>query len=227
MANVDSVDINVRGKSGHGAYPHKTKDPIVIAAAIIMQLQTIVSREISPLESAVVTVGSIHGGTKHNIISNQVKLQLTVRSYSDESRHLLLKRIKEISEGIARTAGLPEDLLPLVEVKEENTPSVYNEPVFTKQITANLKRVLGDKNIIEALPVMAGEDFGRFGRTKEKIPGTLLWLGAVDPQTYQQAKKSQESLPSLHSSKFAPSAELTITTGVKGMTESALMLLKK
>jgi amidohydrolase len=227
MANVDSVDVNVKGKGGHGAYPHKTKDPIVIAAAIIMQLQTIVSRELSPLDSAVITVGSIHGGTKHNIISNEVKLQLTVRSYADETRSYLLNRIKEISEGVARTAGLPEELLPTVEVKAEHTPSVYNEPEYTKKIAANLKRVLGDKNIVEASPVMAGEDFGRFGRTKEKIPSTLLWLGAVEPQTYKKAKELQQSLPSLHSAKFAPSAKITITTGVKGMTESALMLLKK
>ncbi|MGB0495884.1 MAG: M20 metallopeptidase family protein [Kangiellaceae bacterium] len=227
MANVDSVDIIVKGKGGHGAYPHKTKDPIVIAAAIIMQLQTIVSRELSPLDSAVVTIGSIHGGTKHNIISNQVKLQLTVRSYADETRSYLLNRIKEISEGVAHTAGMPDDLLPKVEVKAEHTPSVYNEPKYTKSITTNLKRTLGNENVVEVSPVMAGEDFGRYGRTKEKIPSTLLWLGAVDPNVYQRAKKEKQSLPSLHSAKFAPLPELTISTGVKGMTESALMLLKK
>ncbi|MGD8617514.1 MAG: amidohydrolase [Gammaproteobacteria bacterium] len=127
MANVDSVDINVRGIGGHGVYPPKTTDPVVLAAQLLLQLQTIVSRETSPMESAVITVGSIHGGSKHNIVGESVRLQLTVRSYSDETREYLLRRIREISFGLARTAGLPEDLLPEVRIKDEYTPSVYND----------------------------------------------------------------------------------------------------
>jgi len=227
MANVDSVDIDVKGIGGHGAYPHKTKDPVVMAAEIVLKLQTIVSREMSPLDSSVITVGSIHGGTKHNIIGNDVKLQLTVRSYSDESRDFLLKRIKQVSEGVARTAGMEEQFLPVVTVKEEYTPSVYNEPAFTQTVVDNLAEVIGKDNVVPVLPVMAGEDFSRFGRTKEKVPSTLLWLGAVNPQKYKKAKQEGVSLPSLHSEKFAPDAKPTILTGVVGMTQNALNLLRK
>ncbi len=227
MANVDSVDVLVKGIGGHGAYPHNTKDPVVMAAEIIVKLQTIVSREISPLESAVITVGSIHGGTKHNIIGNEVKLQLTVRSYSDQSRDFLLQRIKQISHGIAKTAGMPDELLPEVVVKQEYTPSVYNQPEFTQQVVDNLAQAIGKANVVAVDPVMAGEDFSRYGRTKEKIPSTLLWLGAVDPKQYKFAKENNKGLPSLHSEKFAPDATLTILTGVNGMTANAIELMQK
>ena len=227
MANVDSVDVIIKGVGGHGAYPHNTIDPVVIASEIVLKLQTIISREISPLESAVITVGSIHGGTKHNIIGNEVKLQLTVRSYSDESRNFLLKRIEQISHGIARTAGLPNELLPEVIVQEEYTPAVYNQPEFTQQVVNNLQQVLGKDNIVLVDPVMAGEDFSRYGRTKEKIPSTLLWLGSVNSAQYKEAKANNKTLPTLHSGKFAPDAKPTILTGVTGMTETAIKLMKK
>ncbi|MCW8834088.1 MAG: amidohydrolase [Colwellia sp.] len=226
MANVDSVDVLINGVGGHGAYPHNTKDPVVIAAEIILKLQTIVSRELSPLESAVITVGSIHGGTKHNIIGNQVKLQLTVRSYSDQTRDFLLKRIEQISHGVAKTNGLPDRLLPEVIVKEEYTPSVYNQPEFTQRIVNTLKQTLGESNIVAVDPVMAGEDFSRFGRTKEKIPSSLLWLGAVNVKQYNAAKENNQTLPSLHSEKFTPDAKPTILTGVTGMTANAIQLMK-
>ncbi|MFT5521346.1 MAG: amidohydrolase [Enterobacterales bacterium] len=227
MANVDSVDVLVKGIGGHGAYPHKTKDPVMMAAEIIVKLQTVVSREISPLESAVITVGSIHGGTKHNIISNGVKLQLTVRSYSDQTRNYLLKRIEEISHGVAKTAGMSDNLLPEVIVQEEYTPSVYNQPEFTQLVIDNLGQAIGKDNVVVTLPVMAGEDFGRYGRTKEKIPSTLLWLGAVNPEKYKDAIDNDKGLPSLHSDKFAPDTIPTILTGVTGMTANAINLLQK
>lgn len=227
MANVDSVDVLVKGIGGHGAYPHKTKDPVMMAAEIIVKLQTVVSREISPLESAVITVGSIHGGTKHNIISNGVKLQLTVRSYSDQTRNYLLKRIEEISHGVARTAGMSDNLLPEVIVQEEYTPSVYNQPEFTQLVINNLQQAIGKNNVVETQPVMAGEDFGRYGRTKEKIPSTLLWLGAVNPAKYKDAIDNNKGLPSLHSDKFAPDTIPTILTGVSGMTANAIKLMQK
>lgn len=166
LANVDSVDITVHGVGGHGAYPHKTRDPIVVAARIVMALQTIVSRELSPLESAVVSVGSIHGGTKHNIIPDEVKLQLTVRSYSDETRELLLRRIKEISQGIARSANIAEDKLPEIKVKDEYTPAVYNDPELLDRVLPVLRAEMGKKSVISVKPVMAGEDFARYGRTR-------------------------------------------------------------
>lgn len=218
MANVDSVDITIYGVGGHGAYPQKTKDPIVIAAQTVLALQTIVSRELSPLDSAVVTVGSIHGGTKHNIIPDQVRLQLTVRSYADETRNFLLRRIKEISRGIARAAAIPEENLPSVTFKDEYTPSVYNNPKFVSKIVPMLKKALGDAAINTVDPVMAGEDFSRYGRTKENIPSALLWLGAVNKNEFQAAKKNNNSLPGLHSAYFAPDAEPTVATGVKVMS---------
>ncbi|AQA17455.1 peptidase M20 [Halioglobus japonicus] len=226
MANVDSVDVSVYGQGGHGAYPHKTKDPVVMAAQIVTTLQTIISREISPLDSAVITVGSIHGGTKHNIISDEVKLQLTVRSYSDESRAYLLRRIEEISQGVARTAGMPEDRLPLVEVKDEYTPAVYNNPELVAQVVPLLEQSLGADAVIKTSPVMGGEDFARYGRTEHAIPGSLMWLGAVKPADYAASERGELSLPSLHSAKFAPDAAPAIDTGVQAVTDTLLGLFK-
>ncbi|MGD8874256.1 MAG: peptidase dimerization domain-containing protein, partial [Gammaproteobacteria bacterium] len=206
-------------------YPHKTRDPVVLAAELILQLQTLVSREISPLESAVITVGSIHGGSKHNIIGDSVKLQLTVRSYSDETRDYLLRRIREISIGLARTAGLPEELLPEVRVKDEYTPSVYNDPSLTDEAAAVLKPELGEQNVREVPPVMAGEDFARYGRTQPPVPSLLFWLGTVDPERYSVATEEGENLPGLHSPLFKPLPAPAIETGVRAFTALARSLL--
>ena len=227
MANVDSVDIDVHGIGGHGAYPHKTKDPIIIAAQIIIQLQTIISREISPLKASVITVGSIHGGSKHNIISNNVHMQLTVRTYSDENREYILKRIRETSEGIARTAGLPENLLPTIKIGTTNTPSVYNDPALVTKIVSILQAGFGENNIVEVPPVMAGEDFSRYSRVSPAIPGTLLWLGTVAPEKFKASLESNELLPSLHSPQFAPLPRPTIDTGVHAMTAIVHQLLAR
>ncbi len=159
LANVDSVDILVRGIGGHGAYPHKTKDPVVLAAQIVIALQTIVSRETSPIEPAVVTVGSIHGGTKHNIIPNEVKLQLTLRSYTDEVRESTIKSIKRITKGLGEAAGLPEDLLPVVSVKDEFTPATYNDPDLVNRLAGTLTGWIGGKNVIATKKVMGGRRF--------------------------------------------------------------------
>ncbi|MGD2136960.1 MAG: amidohydrolase [Gammaproteobacteria bacterium] len=226
MANVDSVDITVYGAGGHGAYPQKTRDPIVMAAQIILALQTIVSRELSPLDSAVVSVGSIHGGTKHNIIPDEVGLQLTVRSYTDRTRDFLLRRIREISRGVARTAGMPADKLPRVTVKDEYTPAVYNNPGLVSRLVPVLKSFLGKTSVSEVDPVMAGEDFARYGRTQARIPGALFWLGAVDAGRYRAARNSGETLPGLHSARFAPAARPTIETGVQAMTAMLLELFR-
>lgn len=225
MANVDSVDILIRGVGGHGAYPHKTIDPVVIAAQLVMQLQTIVSRETSPLKATVITVGSIHGGSKHNIISDEVKLQLTVRSYSDDTRQYLLKRIKQISEGVARTAGLPEESLPTVTFKKQYTPAVHNDPALTQKIVTILEAELGKDNVISVPPVMGGEDFSRYGRVKPVIPSTLLWLGSVAPEKYTRSLEKHSVLPALHSPEFAPLPRPTIETGVRTMTEIVQKLL--
>lgn len=228
MANVDSVDITVRGIGGHGAYPHKTKDPVVIASQIVMALQTVVSRTIDPQEPAVITVGSIHGGTKHNIISNEVKMQLTVRSYSDDVRDQLLEGIRRVATNVGRVAGLPEDLLPVVTHREdEYTPSTYNDPVLTARLVATISAAEGGPPVEIVSPVMAGEDFARYGRQNPPIPSVLLWLGGVDPEQVAQAQAGEISLPSLHSPLFAPLPEPTLKAGVHAMTTSALELLGK
>jgi amidohydrolase len=214
-ANVNSVDVVVRGVGGHGAWPHKTKDPVVLAAEIVLALQTLVSREIDPQESAVVTVGSIHGGAKRNVIPDKVTLQLTLRSYAPEVRKHLLDGVRRIAEGQARAAGLPDDLLPLVSETPEATWATYNDPKLTQRWANALKTKLGPANVAAKKPVMGSEDFSEFGRTPENVPICMVWLGAVKPDTFEAAQKSGKTLPSLHSSQFAPDPERTVETGVK------------
>lgn len=227
MANVDSVDILVKGQGGHGAYPHNTKDPIVLASQIVQSLQTIVSRETSPLEPAVVTVGSIHGGSQHNIISNQVKMQLTLRSYSDAVRKNTLESIRRMTKHLGLAAGLPEAQLPEVTVLDESTPAAYNDPKLTSKLTNLFEKLLGSENIINLKPEMVGEDFGRYGQVAPKIPSLMYRLGTVNQERYQQSVDSATRLPTLHSANFAPDPEPTIKTGVLTMSEAALLLLKK
>ena len=226
MANVDSVDITVKGIGGHGAYPHTTKDPIVLAANIVTQLQTIVSRQIAPTDPAVVTVGSIHGGTKHNVIPNEVKLQLTLRSYTDEVRNETISSIKKIVKGSAISAGLSEENYPVIEIKDEYTPAVFNNPSLVEKIQKSFIKSLGEENVIKVSPVMGGEDFGMFGRVEPIIPTALFWLGAVNTKVYEKAQKEDLILPSLHSDLFLPDAKPAIATGVKAMTSAILDLYK-
>jgi len=224
-ANVDSVDITVRGLGGHGAWPHKTKDPVVLAAEIVLALQTIVSRETDPTEPAVVTIGSIHGGAKRNVISDRVTLQLTLRSYSDEVRKHSLAAIRRICDGLGRAAGLPNDLLPVVTETPEASPAIYNDPALTQRLAKAFQAKLGAGNVTPKKAVMGAEDFSEFGRTAEKIPICMFWLGAVRRGTYDASLKSGQLLPSLHSSQFAPDPEPTIKTGVDSMTAAVLELL--
>lgn len=227
MANVDSVDILVKGIGGHGAYPHKTKDPIMLATQLVMALQTIVSREISPLEPAVVTVGSIHGGTKHNVIPNEVKLQLTIRSYSDSVRNKTLAGIKRIAENLARSAGLPNTLYPVITIKDEYTPAVFNDPKLTRKLKQSFEKALGKDNVIQVSQVMAGEDFGMYGRIKPIIPTSLFWLGSVNKTKYNLSNRRGSPLPSLHSDVFMPDPIPTINTGIKALTQAAHDLFNK
>jgi hippurate hydrolase len=226
MANVDSVDIQLKGIGGHGAYPHNAKDPIVLAASIIMDLQTLVSREIHPVEPGVVTVGSIHAGTKHNIIPDSATLQLTVRSYSDATRETLLNGIRRIAIKNAEAMGFPEDLLPVVEVKDEYTPALWNDPELVARSVAVMKSVIGAANVIEVTKEMGGEDFARYGRTDEKIPSFMIRLGVVPEGKWQAFERGETNLPSLHSPFFAPDPAKSIDTGVKAMTAMALDLLQ-
>lgn len=227
MANVDSMDIIVKGIGGHGAYPHKTIDPIVLSAQLINNIQTIRSREISPLDAAVVTVGSIHGGTKHNIIPSEVTLQLTLRSYTDEVRNNTISSIKRISRGLADSVGLPEELYPVITLKDEYTPALYNNPEFTETIRLIAEEALGKENVIKSTPVMGGEDFGMYGRVEPKIPSVLFWLGAVNKKVYDRSKRENIELPSLHSPFFLPDYKPSIETGVKVTTAMAINILSQ
>ena len=228
MANVDTMDITVRGIGGHGAYPQATKDPIVLAARIVGALQTIVSRETRPVEPAVVTVGSIHGGTKHNIIPNEVKLQLTLRSYSEAVRQHTIEAIKRICRGEAIAAGLPEDLMPVITVQEDEfTPSTYNDPALTRRVRGALTTWLGADQVLSIDPEMGGEDFSQFGRTADKVPLCLFRLGAVVPEKVAESQRTGVALPSLHSSRFAPVPEPTLTTAITATVAAVLELLGK
>jgi amidohydrolase len=227
LASVTSVDLLVRGVGGHGAYPHMTKDPVVIASQIVLALQTIVSRENSPLDPAVVTVGSIQGGTKHNIIPDDVRLQITVRAYKEEVRKKILASIERIANGIASAAGVPRDRMPVMKVEEsEFTASTYNNPEFTRRVARVFESALGKNNVMKIDPVMGGEDFGAYS-LDDKIPLCMYWLGAVEPEKVEKSRKEGTPLPSLHSSQFAPLPEPTIRTGVKATTSVVLDLMKK
>ncbi|MBD2841999.1 amidohydrolase [Erythrobacter rubeus] len=227
LANVDSVDISVKGVGGHGAYPHTTKDPIVIASSIVMRLQTLVSRETNPLDSAVVTVGSFLAGAKHNIIPDEAKLQLTVRSYGAESRAALLDGIRRIAKAEAMAAGLAEDMLPTVTVQEPYLPSTYNTPEFTEQVMAGLADRFGDR-IREVQPVMGGEDFGQFYLADpDNIESLIFWVGGVPLERYEAAQRGEVELVSLHSPFWAPDAEVVIATATEAMTAATLDLMPK
>jgi hippurate hydrolase len=227
-ANVDSVDVTVRGVGGHGGYPHKTKDPIVLAAEIINAWQTIASRENNPLDPIVITVGSIHGGTKHNIIPDEVKMQLTVRTYKPTVREHVLADIDRIAKGCAAAAGIPPDLAPIVSVsKDLVAPATYNNPELTKRLVAVWKKSLGDKNVEMVDPTMGGDDFSEYSLPDHFIPAVYFHFGAVDPAKIAEFKKEGKELPTLHSSKFAPVPEPTIRTGIVAMTAAVLELMKK
>lgn len=229
-ANVDSVDVTVHGIGGHGAYPSRIKDPIVLSAEMINAWQTITSRENNPLDPIVVTVGSIHGGTKHNVIPNEVKMQLTVRTYKADVRDRVLAAIDRIAKGCATGAGLPADKMPTVTVERDQfTPAAYNNPELTKRLIAVWKKALGEQNVEIVDPTMGGDDFAEYSLLPEHtIPAVYFHVGAVEPTKLADSKKPEAApLPTLHSSKFAPVAEPTVRTGVVAMTAAVLDLMKK
>ena len=220
LANVDSVDITVRGRGGHGAYPHTTIDPIVIAARLILDLQTIVSREIKPTEPGVITVGSIHGGTKHNIIADTCQLELTVRSYSDDVRKHLLDGIRRKANAAAASSGAPE---PTINVSE-GTPATYNDDALVARLLPTMQKTVGKENVVPAEALMGGEDFSEYGRAG--VPSFIFWLGAVDEKRLAGYKRLNQEPPSLHSPLFYPDAEGALTTGVTVMTAAVLDLFQ-
>ena len=219
MANIDSVDIVIKGRGGHGASPEATIDPIVIAAKLVLDLQTIVSREVKPTNAAVVTVGSIHAGTKHNIISDECRLQLTLRSLSPQVREQLRDAVRRKALAAAASAGAPE---PTIEISE-GTPALFNEPQLTERLTATLKKRFGDDKIKEGDPVMGGEDFGRFGSTG--VPTCMFRLGAVNQKRLDEFTAKHTPPTSLHSPLYYPDIEETLTMGGPAMVACVTELL--
>jgi amidohydrolase len=227
LAGADSVDITIRGYGGHGAAPNMTKDPIMIASELVLFLQTIVSREEDPMQPTVITVGSFHAGTKHNIIPDDAHLQLTVRTMTPEQREKTLAAIARATNGIAAAAGVPAERAPIIEVSKNGVPATINDPALTRRVAASLEKVLGKENVVPGKPIMASEDFSLYALQEPKPPICMFWLGAVDPVKIKDAQEKGTRLPSLHSSEFAPLPEPAIRTGVKAMTSVVMDLLKK
>ena len=228
MAGSTSVDVILRGVGGHGSAPQVAKDPVVEAAEFILAIQTIVSRENSPFDPAVVTVGSIHGGTRYNIIPDEVHLQLTVRTYKEEVRQHIIAALERMAQGIAAADGVPASRAPIVEASEdEYTPATYNDPQLTLRLAEVFKKALGPPNVVETPPVMSSEDFGVFGLDNHQIPICQFSLGAVDAAKLAESQRTGVPLPGLHSSLWAPVPEPTLRTGVKAMSGAVLDLMKK
>lgn len=227
LANVDSVDILVKGVGGHGAYPQTTRDPIVLAARIVSALQTLVSREVDPQDAAVVTVGSFQAGAKHNVIPAEARLLLTVRSYSDATRKLLLEGIARVARGEAIAAGLPEDKMPEVKVKDEFTPATYNTEPLTGRLKMAWRTRFGADRVIEATASMGGEDFSRYYLADKSVQSTIFWVGGVPKAAWDKVGGDTNRLPSLHSPFWAPDAEAVISTATEAMTAGALEILAK
>lgn len=221
-ANVDSVDITLRGRGGHGAWPHTTIDPIVMAAKLVLDLQTIISRELTPGERAVVTIGSIHGGTKHNIISDTCALQLTIRSYSMESREKILSAIRRKAKAAADSAGAPE---PEIKTSDEFTPAVVNEEKLTERVITAARKALGEENVRDAEPTMGGEDFSRYGLAG--VPICMFRLGVTDPMRLASFERLKQQPPSLHSPLFYPNVEEALPVGIRATTAATLELFRQ
>jgi len=227
LANIDSVDIDVKGVGGHGAYPQATKDPIVLASRIVTSLQTLVSRENDPQNPAVVTVGSFHAGTKRNIIPDDARLQLTVRSYSPETRKLLLDGIKRIAAGEAIAAGMPEDRMPVVTRINETGDATFNTEPFSTRLSKLFTSHFGADRFETTKPTMASEDFSQYWLTDKTKQSVIFWVGGVPKAKWDAVGGDVTKLPSLHSPLWAPDAQAVISTATEAMTLAALDVLKK
>jgi len=225
-SSATSIDVTIRGIGGHGAFPQATKDPVVMAAEFIMQLQTVVSRQENPYDPAVVTIGDIHGGTKRNIIPNEVKMELTARTFSEQAREIILDGVRRTARGVAISAGVPENLAPIVTVLEnESCPMLYNDPALVGRIKPALQKALGPQNVFDDPPIMASEDFPFFGLGR-KIPTVMFWLGAANPSKLAAARAAGVPLPGPHTNRFEPDPEPTLRAGVTAMTSVAIALLQ-
>lgn len=227
LANVDSVEIVVKGVGGHGSMPHLCKDPILLASQIVLALQTIVSREVKPGDPAVVTVGSIHGGTKSNIIPDEVRLKLTLRSYKEQTRRHLIDSIKRIVKAQAGSANMPADRMPEVIISPDSASALYNHPPLCAEVRKSAARAIGADNVLTREPVMGAEDFSEYGMTKEKVPLCMFWLGTQPPEAVAEARAKGVTLPSLHSPLFKPVPGASIETGVKVMASAVIGLMRE
>ena len=228
LASAAVVEVALRGKGGHASAPQNTKDPVVLSAQFILALQTLVSRESSPFAPTVVTVGSVHGGSKANVIPDEVKLALSVRAMDDAGRDRLIQSIERMARGLAEAAGLPEDRLPVVQVSAtEVVPATHNDPALTERLAGTFREVFGAENVLETGPSLVADDFGHLARHGERrVPGLLFNIGVADPQKLAEARAGGAPLPSPHSPLFAPQAEPALRAGVEAMTAAVLDLLR-
>ncbi|HYU34291.1 MAG TPA: amidohydrolase [Thermoanaerobaculia bacterium] len=228
LASAAVVEVTLRGKGGHASTPQNAKDPVVLAAQFILAVQTIISRESSPFAPSVITIGSVHGGAKANIIPEEVKLALSVRALDDDGRDRLIRAIERTARGIAEAAGVPEDRLPVVQVSDtEVVPATYNDPALAERLEKVFTALLGPGNVVRTGPSLAADDFANLERLDgRRIPSLLFSLGVADPQKLAEAKASGGALPSPHSPLFAPVAEPSLKVGVKAMTAAVLELLR-
>jgi amidohydrolase len=225
LASSTGIYVTIRGIGGHGSRPEAGKDPIVLAAEFVLAAQTIVSRQIDPQQPAVLTVGTIHGGTKNNIIPDEVQLGISLRSYSPAVRDAMVADIRRTAKGLAESYGVPENRMPVVTIGE-STPETYNDPALAARLRAAATTVLSKDRVEDAKAVMGSEDVGLF-TLDGKIPGVMFWLGAADAGKLAESKKTGVPLPSAHSALFAPVYAPAIETGVTAMTAMALDLLKQ
>jgi len=226
LASSTSIDVIMRGVGSHGAAPEAGKDPIVMASEFVVALQTIVSRSIPPDQPAVVTVGDIHGGTKRNIIPDEVKMELTTRCYSEAVRQIIISGVERTAKGIAIAGGVPDDRMPIVKVLEdESTPATINDVELAARLRKIFIAKLGAENVIDKQAIMGSEDFGIFS-LNHTIPAVIFWLGAYDPKKVAESERTGVALPSPHSPFFAPLPEPTLRTGVTAMTDAAIALLQ-
>jgi amidohydrolase len=227
LSGATSVDVTIRGVSSHGSRPDAGKDPIVMAAEFIMQIQTIASRQADPRDAAVVTVGVIHGGTKRNIIPDEVKMDLTVRAFSEKARETALDGIRHAAQGVAVSAGVPDDRAPIIQVLDVSVPITFNDRALTARVKSSLVRTLGAEHVSDDPRGMPSEDFGLLGLDGRRIPTVMFWLGAMDPAKFAEAKAAGRELPGPHNSHFEPLPEPTLRTGVNAMASVAISLLQE
>ena len=227
LASVSSVDIDVRGVGGHGAQPQTTKDPIVLAAQIVLALQTIVSREVTPGTTAVVTIGTIHGGTKRNIISDDVRLELTLRTYDDKVTEHLIASIRRICDGLGQAAGMPPEKMPVVTLTPESSPVTINDDMLDRRLGTTFRAWFGTDRVVVSPPITGAEDFSQLGRTMDHIPICMYWVGGTDPAKIAESARTGVPVPNNHSPYFAPVPEPTLKACVISMTAAALELLPR